>query len=127
MGSLEDRKGTDRATLAFKGSECWILFCRTSLKHSNSAHIACSHIGYCVLLSVWSDRTEYVIWLWQCVSSVCGGFYVLRDVFYGFDSFWKHVIHYCIIIPDIVPSPSILFTCKVNFQVSANFITKIDL
>jgi hypothetical protein len=52
MGSVVDVNGSDCATLAFKGSQCWVLFCRTSLKHSNGVHIACSYIGWCVLLSV---------------------------------------------------------------------------
>jgi len=37
------------------------------------------------------------------------------------------VRHICIIIPDIVPSPSTLFTYEVNFQVSTNSIARVDL
>lgn len=50
---------------------------------------------------------------------------MLREVFYTFNSFWKHVIHYCSIIPLIVPSPSTLFA--VNFRMSTSSIVEVDL
>jgi hypothetical protein len=119
MNSPEDRSGNWLPHLLSRALNIEVLFCSMSLNHVLTAVcITCATHSAFILLENEDNKIlcmdmavyyQYLKWL-LCVE----GFF-----FYTFNSFWKHVIHYCSIIPIIVPPASPLFA--VYFHMSTKF------
>lgn len=109
---------TDCATLLSRALNIEVLFCRTSY----TLPPLLAMLSSCLRMTIQNTSHGYgsVLPVFK-MAFVCWE----KFFFYTFNSFWKHVIHYCSIIPFIVPSPSSLFA--VNFHMSTNSIVKVDL